>query len=66
MEAGLQVNSDRCKECLYCVKYCPKDAIKKSGKFNKGGYEYMEVNMDKCVLCGTCYTVCPDNVFAIK
>ncbi|MCY3411983.1 MAG: 4Fe-4S dicluster domain-containing protein [Candidatus Heimdallarchaeota archaeon] len=55
---------NRCKECNYCVTFCPEDVLVFSEQFNDKGYHYPTVNEDKtCVLCGFCQEICPD--FAI-
>ncbi|HHW95041.1 MAG TPA: 4Fe-4S dicluster domain-containing protein [Mogibacterium sp.] len=63
-----KVNTDveRCKGCYLCIANCPKEAIKKSGKVNLKGYEYIIVDNDKCISCGSCYQVCPDYVFEVN
>lgn len=60
------VSSNRCKNCGFCAKHCPKEAISYSEDFNAGGYRYAVIDREKCVVCGTCYLVCPDGVFEIK
>ncbi|MHA2504369.1 MAG: 4Fe-4S dicluster domain-containing protein [Candidatus Kariarchaeaceae archaeon] len=57
---------DRCKECTYCVEYCPTEVLFMSDQINIKGYKIphiVEGKEDSCVLCGMCSTVCPD--FAI-
>ena len=43
----VKIDFDRCKECHYCVKFCPKKIIAAGDKINKQGY-YTPVieNMD--------------------
>ena len=65
--ASIKLDLERCKECHYCIKFCPVDAISiDEGNYNKKGFEVVKVDEDKCIYCGTCYTVCPDVVFTIK
>ncbi len=57
---------DRCKECTYCVDFCPEDVLTFSDEMNIHGYRYPVVDEgkeDACVLCGFCAQICPD--FAI-
>jgi 2-oxoglutarate ferredoxin oxidoreductase subunit delta len=61
----LIIHAESCKNCLYCVKSCPKAALSATGKLNDKGYVTVEVDRDKCICCGTCYNVCPDYVFEI-
>lgn len=53
------IDAEKCKGCDLCISVCPVDSIKKSGKSNKKGYDFVEVN-DKCTGCSACYTICPD------
>lgn len=58
-----QVNIDfeRCKECGYCVHFCPKKVLVIGEKINKRGY-YPPVaeKMSDCIACATCARVCPE------
>ncbi|MDR1271951.1 MAG: 4Fe-4S binding protein [Clostridiales Family XIII bacterium] len=59
------VTADLCKQCGYCERHCPKEAISFSSDFNANGFKYAVVDDDKCIACGMCYTTCPDGVFEI-
>lgn len=59
------VSKDKCKQCGYCVKHCPKQAISFSTDFNSSGFKYAVIDDGKCIQCGMCYTTCPDGVFEI-
>lgn len=61
----VKLDAERCKECGYCVRHCPREAISFSGKFNGAGYNYVTVDDEKCIGCGICYTTCPDQVFEV-
>ena len=61
----LVIRSEWCKSCGFCVRTCPRKALKFSDHRNKESYKYVEVDESLCVLCGSCYRVCPDNVFQI-
>ncbi|AET67503.1 dissimilatory sulfite reductase (desulfoviridin), alpha/beta subunit [Desulfosporosinus orientis DSM 765] len=60
------VDEARCKGCYYCIKYCPKDAVRLSGHINAKGYETVEIDEEKCIGCGSCYRMCPDYVFELR
>ena len=61
----IQIHTERCKGCYYCVESCPKKALSVSEHKNDKGYQYVEVDDALCVACGTCFEVCPDYVYEI-
>lgn len=57
---------ERCKECGFCIEFCPCDVLEKSDVYNEHGYHPPRVKPgyeSKCVCCGMCELICPD--FAI-
>lgn len=55
---------NRCKECDYCITYCPEDVLVFSEDLNDKGYHYpIVVEGKSCILCTFCSEICPD--FAI-
>lgn len=57
------VLEDRCKGCLLCTEACPKDLLRRSSRFNRQGYQFVEsVDTDesRCIGCGACAVMCPD------
>ena len=54
---------ERCKECEFCVEFCPKDILRMSTRFNRKGYRIPEVipgKEDECVACRHCEDICPE------
>jgi NAD-dependent dihydropyrimidine dehydrogenase PreA subunit len=57
---------ERCKECGFCLTFCPKEVLEKSKETNSKGFHYPRVKEGKegaCVDCKTCMLICPE--FAI-
>lgn len=64
--AKVEIRSERCKSCLYCIKFCPKDVLAVGEKVNSKGYEYVvPVNMDACIGCAMCARICPDGAIDV-
>ncbi|MBN2406953.1 MAG: 4Fe-4S binding protein [Elusimicrobia bacterium] len=67
MKAGkkkiLLINEEYCKECGFCIKFCPNNTLAKKNTINSRGFHPAELK-GECSFCGICYTVCPD--FAIE
>lgn len=60
----IHIIEDRCKECDFCIEFCPNDVLKKSDRFNAKGFHPPEPkNPESCTGCRTCELLCPD--FAI-
>ncbi|MEK6851072.1 MAG: 4Fe-4S dicluster domain-containing protein [Candidatus Thermoplasmatota archaeon] len=54
---------ERCKECEFCVEFCPRDVLRMSARFNRKGYRIPEVipgKEDLCVACRHCEDICPE------
>ena len=62
------VNREMCKECEYCITFCPKKTIlAKSKSLNKMGYYAIEAqNMKDCIACGICAAVCPEGSIMVE
>ena len=60
------IDFNKCKECYYCVTFCPKSVLKPGNEINKQGYYAPEVaNQEVCIACGVCARVCPDCAISV-
>ncbi len=53
----------RCKECEFCVRFCPKDILEISKRYTPKGYRPAQVVPGKesdCIACKFCQDVCPE------
>lgn len=53
----------RCKECRFCVDFCPRDVLVLSPDTNAKGYHYPTIAPGKdeaCIHCEFCSLVCPE------
>lgn len=59
---------DRCKECGFCIEFCPPEVLKFSSKFNRHGYHPpVLISEDGCTGCDLCGLYCPDfAIYAIR
>ncbi len=59
----MHVIAERCKECGFCISYCPTDVLVYSDDINAKGYHYPIVAGGKetaCVNCDFCDLICPE------
>lgn len=53
----------RCKECRFCVEFCPREVLILSTETNPKGYRYPVIAPGKeeaCIHCEFCSLVCPE------
>ncbi len=55
-----QVDPEKCKACMICLKKCPADAIEGAKK------QVHVIDSEKCTKCGICFDVCPAKFGAVK
>jgi len=65
-QGQVYVIPERCKECRFCVQFCPQGMLAFSTEINAKGYHYPVITQGRekdCIHCGFCNLVCPE--FAI-
>ncbi|MGQ9732644.1 MAG: 4Fe-4S binding protein [Candidatus Zipacnadales bacterium] len=61
LKAFVIIHSERCKQCGWCVQYCPQGNLQVGEATNTRGYHPVEVvDQANCTGCGQCALVCPD------
>lgn len=59
----VHVIAERCKECGFCISYCPTEVLAYTDDTNAKGYHYPIVAEGKetaCVNCRFCDLICPE------
>ncbi len=62
----VEINTEACKSCQYCVKYCPKKVLAVGENVNSFGYPYIvAAEPEKCIGCAMCAQVCPESAIEV-
>lgn len=59
----VHVIAERCKQCNFCINYCPTKVLEYSDQINAKGYHFPIVADGKemdCVHCRFCDLICPE------
>ena len=57
----IEIDRERCKGCLLCIRACPVQVLEADTKPNaSGSYPAKLAVADKCIACGNCFEMCPD------
>ncbi len=62
-EGRVHVIAERCKQCDFCITYCPTDVLVYSDDINAKGYHFPMVAEGKesaCICCKFCDLICPE------
>lgn len=55
------INFELCKECEYCITFCPrKNVLERGTVINNHGYYPPQFHHENCTACGMCAIVCPE------
>ncbi len=61
---GVIILAERCKECGFCIEFCPPHILTEATEINSQGYHPVYINDNgKCTGCNICEMICPE--FAI-
>lgn len=62
------INEEMCKECEYCIQFCPKKTIlTKKKEVNKKGYHsVIAEDLKDCIACGICGIICPEGAITVE
>ncbi|HYA58392.1 MAG TPA: 4Fe-4S dicluster domain-containing protein [Thermoplasmata archaeon] len=59
----------RCKECDFCVHFCPEKVLEISDRYTPSGYRPARVKAGKegdCIACRFCEDVCPEYAIYVE
>ena len=62
----VKINPYLCKNCGYCVKFCPKGILEIGHERNRRGFFYPHVtDEEKCISCAICASMCPEGAIEL-
>lgn len=61
----VEITTELCKACGYCIKFCPKDVLSFGASVNSFGYAYVESTNDNCIACCSCARICPAGAITV-
>ena len=59
--ARIEIDTQKCKGCGFCVNFCPRNLIQLDSHFNNKGYHpAVFKGQEKCTGCAICALMCPE------
>lgn len=68
-QGTVRVIESRCKECEFCVTFCPEEVLEISDRYTSRGYRPAQVKKgkeDDCIACRFCEDVCPEYAIYVE
>lgn len=66
MKGRITIDPERCKGCMLCIEFCPKEAIFLTEKLNLKGYFSAGFKPEQgCTACATCAVMCPETAIEV-
>ncbi len=66
MAGRIELNTNLCKGCQYCVHFCPKKILVMGTQRSKKGYFTPQATQEGCTACAICALVCPDGAIEVS
>ena len=67
MPKKITIDTSRCKGCLLCVKYCPKNCLGVSDIPDAHGINVVKlIDESACISCRNCELICPESCIKVK
>ena len=62
----VEINNNLCKNCGYCIKFCPKKILEFGHERNRRGHFYpVMTDESACITCAICATMCPEGAIEV-
>ena len=61
------IDAERCKQCMLCVRFCPRESLRAGNATNLKGYHPPDVvKPEACTACHLCEILCPDFAIGVE